>query len=95
MARAAFLIGAFVVPVVLLWLGHRLRDRTPAQRGAFWGGLVGHSIAIAVALAALHYPPVQWQGGTRSMLVFWSLLLGAALGAGIGAVRARSEPVKG
>jgi hypothetical protein len=90
MARAAFLIGAFIVPVVLLWLGHRLRDRSPAQRGAFWGGLVGHSIAIVVALAALHYPPVLWQGGTRATLVFWSMLLGGALGAAVGALRARS-----
>ena len=46
------LAGLFLVPVVLLWLGHRLRRRTAGARAVFWGATIGHSIGIAVTLAA-------------------------------------------
>lgn len=91
MSRAAFLIGLLVVPALLLWLGHRLRDRSPAQRGAFWGGVIGHTTAILIALALLHYPPVMWTGDARSAIVTWGLLVGAAAGAGLGALRSRKS----
>ncbi|HEX2167399.1 MAG TPA: hypothetical protein VHG09_09240 [Longimicrobiales bacterium] len=88
MGRAAFLIGLLVVPALLLWLGHRLRDRSPAQRGAFWGGVIGHTIAIIVAVTLLHYPPVMWTGEIRAAIAMWVMLLGALAGAAMGAVRA-------
>ena len=87
--NAALLLGLVVVPAVLLWIGHRLRDRTPTQKGAFWGGVIGHTIAIFVAVAALHVPAVMWTGGPRELLAFWSMLLGGAGGALMGALRAR------
>jgi hypothetical protein len=89
MAIFAFLAGAVAVPALLLWLGHRLRDRGRAQRGAFWGGVIGHSIAMVVTLVAMHWPPVIWQGGARTTLVFWSMLLGGTLGAAVGALKNR------
>jgi hypothetical protein len=87
--NAALLVGLVVVPALLLWIGHRLRDRTPTQKGAFWGGVIGHSLAMIVAIVALHVPGVVWTGGAREMLAFWSMLLGGAVGAVIGAMRAR------
>lgn len=87
MARVAFLLGLLVVPVVLLWLGHRLRDRSPAQRGAFWGGVIGHTAAIIIAITLLHYPPVLWTGEVRAGIAMWIMLLGAVAGAVAGALR--------
>ena len=87
MARLAFLVGLLIVPALLLWLGHRLRDRSPAQRGAFWGGVIGHTVAIIVAVTLLHYPPVMWTGEVRAAIAMWVMLLGAAAGAAAGAFR--------
>lgn len=86
MARLAFLVGIVVVPGLLVWLGHRLRDRTPRQRRAFWGGVIGHSTALAIALVALHYPPVLWTGEIRMLLALWLMLLGGAIGAALAAL---------
>jgi len=88
MTKLAFLFGLLVMPTLLLWLGHRLRDRTPAQRGAFWGGVTGHTAALLLAVLLLHYPPVLWTDGIRSVVVMWGMLLGGAAGAAIGALRA-------
>ncbi|HEX6307061.1 MAG TPA: hypothetical protein VFZ69_02670 [Longimicrobiales bacterium] len=87
MGRTAFLLGLLIVPALLLWLGHRLRDRSPAQRRAFWGGVVGHTIALIVALALLHYPPVLWTNDIREGVAFWVMLAGGVAGATLGAVR--------
>jgi hypothetical protein len=89
MHRLALLFGMFVFPAVLLYLGHRLRSRTAVQRGAFWGGVAGHSTGIAVALGAMQYPPVLWTGGVREWIAFWSLLAAGSIGSAIGALRAR------
>jgi hypothetical protein len=91
MANVALLAGLFLVPLALLALGHRLRARTTVQRGAFWGGVIGHTLALCVALTALHAPPVLWEGDVRVAAAFWSLLLGGAMGALIGALRARAR----
>lgn len=81
----ALLTGLFVVPVALLWMGHRLRRRPAAWRGAFWGAVAGHALGMLVTVAALHYPPVPWgEGGVRSVLVHGAMLLGAVLGGAIG-----------
>ena len=91
MARLAFLTGLLVVPTVLLWLGHRLRDRSPAQRGAFWGGVTGHTMAIIIAITLLHYPPQMWTGAVRSALAMWAMLLGGVIGAAWGAARGHAR----
>jgi peptidoglycan biosynthesis protein MviN/MurJ (putative lipid II flippase) len=81
----ALLAGLFVVPVALLWMGHRLRRRSAAWRGAFWGAVTGHALGMLVTVAALHYPPVLWgDGGSRPVLVYWPMLLGAVAGGAIG-----------
>jgi NAD/NADP transhydrogenase beta subunit len=88
-ANTALAVGFFLVPVFLLVLGHRLRDRTTAQRGAFWGGVIGHSIAMVTAVFALHYPAVLWSGPLRVFVAFWLMLIGAVAGAVIGVAVAR------
>ena len=84
----ALLVGLFVVPALLLALGHRLRRRPPVWRRVFWGAVAGHSIAVLVMLAATLYPPVPWEGGPRprDVAVHWSLVLGAVAGGGIAAI---------
>jgi hypothetical protein len=94
MANVALLAGLFVVPFVLLALGHRLRERSRAQRGAFWGGIIGHSLAALLAVAALHYPPVMWDSGVRVAIAFWAMLVGGVIGAGVGAVRGVDRTVR-
>jgi hypothetical protein len=72
------------VPLALLVLGHRLRDRGEVQRAAFWGGVTGHTVALCVAVTALHVPPVMWESEMRIAAALWSLLLGGAGGALLG-----------
>lgn len=85
--QLALLVGLFVVPALLLALGHRLRRRPPLWRRVFWGGVIGHSIAILVMLAAALYPPILWEGGLRArdVAVHWSLVLGGVAGGAIAA----------
>lgn len=85
------LAGLFLVPVALLWLGHRLRRRAPGARAVFWGVTIGHSIGIIATLAAAHYPPVLWTEGWRAVAVHWSMVAGALLGAGVGAAAGRGR----
>ncbi len=94
--RVALLIGLFVVPLLLLAIGHRLRRRSPAWRRAFWGGVFGHSLALLITLTASLYPPIWWAGGSfwRDAAVHWTLLFGGLLGAGLAAWRPslRNDP---
>lgn len=83
------LAGLFLVPVVLLWLGHRLRRRAPGARAVFWGATIGHSMGIIVMLAAVHYPPVVWTEGWRAVAVHWSMVAGAVLGGALGVAARR------
>lgn len=88
----ALLVGLFGVPVVLLWLGHRLRRHSPRRRAVFWGATIGYVLGMLAMLAAIHYPPVLWQGADwRTWLVHWGMLAGAALGAGVGALTITPE----
>ena len=86
----ALLLGAFVIPGVLLWLGHRLRRRTPRWRAAFWGGLAGHLIALVVGSIAAMKPAAHWSPDDtlRGALGFWSFLVLPIVGAVIGVLRA-------
>jgi hypothetical protein len=89
--RVALLVGLFVAPLVLLWLGHRLRDRSTVARSSFWGGVIGHAAGLLVTLTTSMLPPVWWAGGSfvRDFAVHWSPVLLAALGIAAGALLAR------
>jgi hypothetical protein len=91
MGRLALLAGLFVAPLLLAWLGHRMRDRSPRQRGAFWGGLFGHTAGILITLALALAPPIVWTGGAawRDAGVHYAMIGGFVIGAAIGALRAR------
>ncbi len=89
-SRLALVIGLFIVPAVLLWLGHRMRRQTDARRRVFWGATIGYVLGMLLTLAAIHYPPVLWAGGGwRTAVVHWGMLVGAVLGAGVGGVMRR------
>jgi hypothetical protein len=89
-SRLALVMGLFVVPAVLLWLGHRLRRQTPARRRIFWGATLGYLLGMLLVLVAIHYPPVLWAGADwRTAVVHWGMLLGAVVGAGVGGVMRR------
>lgn len=92
--RAALLLGLFGAPVALLWLGHRLRDRSPRQRGAFWGGAAGHTAAIALTLIVALTPPIWWHEGGfwRDFAVHWSMLIGFLAGTGAGLLHGGPAP---
>ena len=97
MGRIALMIGLFVVPVFLLWAGHHWRRTGTRMRGAFWGGLIAHSIAALLATVAGLYRPAEWDGGDvwRGFFGFWSMLVLFAIGAVIGAIvneRANRRP---
>ena len=90
---AAMLLGVFVVPAGLVWMGHRLRRRPPAWRSAFWGALVGHVIALALGLAFGMFPPEEWSGDDRlrGAFAFWSFLVLPLIGGAIGWMRKRKR----
>jgi hypothetical protein len=86
-SRLALVVGLFVVPALLLWLGHRMRRQTDARRRIFWGATIGYLAGMLVTLVAIHYPAVLWTGaGWRTAVVHWGMVVGAALGAGVGGV---------
>lgn len=84
----ALLIGLFVMPVVLLGLGHRLRRRSPMQRRIFWGALVGYLVAALAAMWVGMVPAAEWSSTdtARGLLGFWGLLLGPIIGAAAAAI---------
>jgi hypothetical protein len=89
---AALLIGLFIVPLVLLWMGQRLRRRTAAWRGMFWGAVIGHALGMLATVGAMHLPPVLWSGSdARTAAVHWAMLLGAVLGAAMGWMMGRAK----
>jgi hypothetical protein len=83
-SRLALVVGLFLVPALLLWLGHRLRRQTGARRRMFWGAVIGYLAGMLVTLVAIHYPAVLWEGGWRAAAVHWGMVVGAVLGAGVG-----------
>lgn len=82
------LLGLFAVPLFLLWAGHRWRHTTRRMRGAFWGGIIAHTIAALLATAAGVFWPLEWDAtdGWRGFFGFWSMLVLFILGALIGAL---------
>lgn len=92
----AFLLGLYVVPLVLLAGGQHLRRRPPRARRAFWGAIIGHLAAATLALIAGLSLPESWTANdsARGFLGLWALLLFPIVGALLGAVTARpgNEP---
>jgi hypothetical protein len=85
-SRLALVVGLFIIPALLLWLGHRLRRHTPARRRVFWGATIGYLAGMLLVLVAIHYPAVLWTGGGwRTALVHWGMVVGTLMGAGVGA----------
>ncbi len=87
----ALLAGTFGVPAALLWAGHRLRRRPARWRWAFWGALLGHLVAIPLALWGAMVPAAEWAptDAWRGALGFWALLVLPAVGGAVGALRSR------
>jgi hypothetical protein len=86
----AMLLGVFVVPGVLLWMGHRLRRRPARWRRMFWGALIGHLVAMTIGLVFAMVPPEEWSGDdyVRGAFAFWSFLLAPIIGGAFGWFRA-------
>ena len=86
-----FLVGLFVVPILLLWYGHRLRRRSPRGRTMFWGAVIGHCVAAVLAVVLGMIPPEAWTADEpiRGFAGFWSLAVLPLTGALIGAVLPR------
>ena len=86
----AFLAGLFGAPATLLWLGHHMRDRSPRLKGAFWGGLIGHSATLVLTVVLALAPPVAWTDDAwRGFAVHSAMLAGFLAGAALGAARRR------
>lgn len=87
----AFLVGLFVVPIALLAFGHRIRRRGPRQRALFWGAIVGHCVALMLAVVLGMIPPEDWTSSepVRGFAGLWSLLVLPVVGALIAAALRR------
>jgi hypothetical protein len=88
-----FLIGLFIVPLVLLTWGHRLRRRGARAQSAFWGAIAGHCAAATVAVTFGMIPPEAWTAADtmRGFFGMWSLLVLPVAGALLGALRTRRK----
>jgi hypothetical protein len=84
-----FLVGLYVLPLGLLWLGHHLKRRSARARRVFWGAIIGHCIAGTLALVAGIMFPEEWtaQERIRGFLGLWALLVFPVAGGIVGAVR--------
>ena len=82
----ALLAGLFVIPMILLYMGHRMRRRSRRWRLTFWGALFGHTIAACFALWYSMVPPELWISGdfSRGLFGFYGMLLGGFLGGLVG-----------
>ena len=87
------LAGLFVIPAVLLTVGHRLRKRNARVQSAFWGAIVAHIVASLAVVVFSMIPPEGWQSTDvlRGAIGFWSLLVAPVVGAAIGALRGRAD----
>jgi len=93
--RVVMLAGVFIVPALLLTVGHRLRRRAPRVHGVFWGAIVGHVIALAVGTVAAMTPAEAWAptDTMRGALAVWSFLVLPASGALLGWLRGGAAKV--
>lgn len=86
-----FLVGLYLVPIVLLWWGHRLRRLPPRYRAAFWGAIVGHCVAGLLAVTLGMIPPEAWTEGEtiRGFFGLWALFVLPVAGGITGALTVR------
>ena len=72
-----FLVGLYVLPLALLWLGHHLKRRSARAKRIFWGAVIGHCVAGTLALFAGMMQPEEWtaQERLRGFLGLWALLI--------------------
>lgn len=90
MAKSAFLLGLFAVPLALLFAGHSFRRRSARGRTVFWGGVVGYFAGVLLATTLALVPAVQWlDTAPRGIVVHWGMLLGALAGSALGWLLAR------
>ena len=89
--QLALLAGLFLVPALALWLGHRFYRRSATMRAAFWGAVVGHSLATLVVTAVALAPPRFWEDADvgRGLVGYWGLLLGGIGGAAVAVLLTR------
>ncbi len=82
----ALLIGLFVVPGIMLYLGHRLRRKSFRARRIFWGMFFGHTAGALVATWYSMIPPELWSSSDfwRGAFGFYGMLLGGVIGALLG-----------
>lgn len=82
LARVALLFGLFAAPLLLLALGHRVREASHREKARFWGGVVGYIVGTLVTVVAMLLPPTAWgeAASLRTLAVHWSMLAGFALG---------------
>jgi hypothetical protein len=87
----ALLLGLFIVPLLLLYLGHRLRRRSRRARGMFWGALVGHTAGALFATWYSMIPPEAWTSSdtTRGFFGLYGMLAGSLIGVLAGIALAR------
>jgi hypothetical protein len=86
-----FLVGLYVLPLALLWLGHHLKRRSARAKRIFWGAVIGHCVAGTLALFAGMMLPEEWtaQERMRGFLGLWSLLIFPLAGGIAGALKSR------
>jgi len=87
----ALLVGMFAIPVALLIMGHRYRRRHARTRAMFRGAVIGHCVAILVAVTWAMIPPEMWQPEDtgRGLAGYWSLLVLPVAGALVARFAAR------
>lgn len=93
LATVLTLTGLVGVPVALLWAGRTFRSFDDRTLGAYRGAVIGYGLAALGVATALMAPPYVWPPPTgfgRTGLVL-ALLLGPALGAGVGAWHGSSD----
>jgi quinol-cytochrome oxidoreductase complex cytochrome b subunit len=84
------MLGAFVIPALLLWAGHRVRRRSPRWIAVFWGAVIGHMVALVVGTVAAMTPAAEWAPTDfwRGALGYWSFAVFPLIGALVGLARA-------
>jgi hypothetical protein len=88
---AVFLLGLYVMPLVLLAWGHKIRRLSPKSRRAFWGAIIGHCAAGVLAVTLGMIPPESWtsEETVRGFFGLWALLLLPLVGGAAGALSTR------
>ena len=88
-----FIVGLYVVPLVLLAWGHKIRRLSPGSRRAFWGAIIGHCVAGTLAVTWGMIPPEDWTAdeAVRGFFGFWAMLALPLAGAIGGALTARQK----